>query len=693
MLAGRGTECARLDQLLADAHLGRSAALVLRGEPGIGKSALLEYAAERAEGCLVLRAAGVEWEMELPFAGLHQLCTEMLEGRTRLPAPQRDALATAFGLTSGTQPDRFLVGLALLSLLSDAAEEKPVVCVVDDVQWLDRSSAQLLAFVARRLAAESVVLLFAERDRDGHEELVGLPELQVGGLPDASARTLLASVITAPLDERVRDRILAETRGNPLALLELPRGSPPGGMAGGFGLPRDGSLPGRIEASFRRRVEQLPSATQRLLLVAAADPTGEPTLMVRAARELGLSIEELAPAEADGLLELGLQVAFRHPLLRSAVYRSAPLEARRAAHRALAAATDAELDPDRHAWHRAHSTVGSDEDVASELERSAGRARARGGLAAAAAFLERAAALTADPRVRARRAREAAASKLLAGDPQSALTLLATARAGPLDETERGHASAPPWPDLAGSKTRRRGAAAPGRGGQAARAVRPGSRSRYAFGGDTSRDCRRPAWPGHARRRRGGWGGTSATGGTSQVDLLLDGLAVRFTDGYAASAPALKRALVAIRDEGERGAPSVRWPWVARRVAPDLFADDIWDSIATRGVQLARATGALSVLPLGLNNLANLHCLEGDLDGAAALLDEADAIAAAIGVEPMVFGTIVIGRLSREWRRTRRSCSTRRSPLRSRGARESFSPSLTTHARFFTTGSVATRWP
>ena len=330
---------------LAEARLGQSAVLVLRGEPGIGKSALLEYAAGRAEGCRIIRATGVEWEMELPFAGLHQLCVGLLEGRERLPAPQGDALATAFGLSPGAQPDRFLVGLAALSLLSDAAAEHPLVCLVDDVQWLDRSSAQVLAFVARRLAAESVVLLFAEREPSRLKELAGLPELRVGGLADAPARELLASVITAPVDERVRARILAETHGNPLALLELPREFSAEGFAGGFGLPGDGSLPARIEASFRRRVEQLPSETQRLLLVAAADPTGEPALLVRASEEIGVPIYELSPAEADGLLELGAQVTFRHPLLRSAIYRAAPSDERRAAHQALAAATDPDVRP------------------------------------------------------------------------------------------------------------------------------------------------------------------------------------------------------------------------------------------------------------------------------------------------------------------------------------------------------------
>ena len=397
-LSGRETECARVDRLLAEAQPGRSAVLVLRGEPGIGKSALLEYAAERAEGRRVLRATGVQWEMELPFAGLHQLCAGLLDGLERLPAPQREALATAFGLDSGAQqPDRFLVGLAALSLLSSAAAEQPLICVVDDVQWLDRSSAQVLAFVARRLAAESVVLLFAEREPGGIEELTGLPELGLAGLPDASARKLLASVIAVPVDERVLARILTETRGNPLALLELPRGLSAAALAGGFGLPDDGSLPTRIEASFQRRVQQLPATTQRLLLVAAADPTGEPALLVAAATELGIPTGELTPAEADGLLQIGVQVAFRHPLLRSAIYRAATPDERRAAHRALAEATDPESDRDRRAWHRAHAIAGPDEDVALELEQSAARARARGGLAASAAFLELSAGLTSDP--------------------------------------------------------------------------------------------------------------------------------------------------------------------------------------------------------------------------------------------------------------------------------------------------------
>ena len=363
----------------------------------------------------------------------------LLDGRERLPAPQRDALATAFGLSSGAQPDRFLVGLAVLSLLSDAAEEHPLVCLVDDVQWLDRSSAQVLAFVARRLAAESVVLLFAEREPGGVEELAGLPELRLGGLPDASARELLASV-----DRRSAGRARARPGYSPRRAAIRSRcsscraSSPRRDLAGGFGLPGDGSLPGRIEASFRRRVEQLPAETQRLLLLAAADPTGEPALLVRAVGGASAfrSTSCLLPRRT-GCSELGVQVTFRHPLLRSAIYRAAASDERRAAHRALAAATDPEFDPDRRAWHRAHAIAEPDEDVALELEQSAERARARGGLAAAAAFLERSAALTPDPTRRAHRALEAAASKHLAGASQEALRLIASAAAGPMDPLDR----------------------------------------------------------------------------------------------------------------------------------------------------------------------------------------------------------------------------------------------------------------
>lgn len=425
---------------MAGVRTGPSRALVLRGEAGIGKSALLEYLVQHASGCGIARAASVESEMELAYAGLQQLCAPFLDRLERLPGPQRDALGTAFGLRDGAVPDRFLVGLAVLSLLSHIAERRPLVCIVDDAQWLDAASAHALAFVARRLGAESVGLVFAVLEPSGERNLAGLPELLVGGLDDSSAQELLGTVLTGPLDERVRDRIVAETRGNPLALLELPRGRTPAELAGGFGLLSAPVVRGRIEQSFRERLAPLPPPTRLLLLIAAAEPAGDPVLVWRAAAGLGVGPAAAAPATAAGLVLFGAQVRFDHPLVRSVVYGAGAPEERQRVHRALAEATDAGVDPDRRAWHFAHAAAGLDEDVAAELERSAGRARARGGLAAGAAFHERAVELTPDPGRRAQRALLAARCKHQAGAPDAALRLLAIAQAGPLDEREQAHA-------------------------------------------------------------------------------------------------------------------------------------------------------------------------------------------------------------------------------------------------------------
>jgi len=434
-LRGRRRECEVLDRLLGAVRAGESRALVVRGEPGVGKTALLDYLVEHASGCRVARAVGVQSEMELPFAGVHQLLTPMLNRLERLPGPQLEALRTAFGLGPGAAPDRFLVGLAVLSLLADVAEEYPLVCLVDDAQWLDRASAQVLAFVARRLVAESVGLVFATRVPGG--ELAGLPELTVEGLGEADARALLEAALTGPLDARVRDRIVAESHGNPLALLELPRGVTPAELAGGFALPDAMPLSESIEESFRRRLETLPADTRVLLPVAAADPVGDPVLVWRAAERLGIPAQAVTPAAEAGLLEVGARVRFRHPLVRSAAYRSASLPERQEVHRALAEVTDPKLDPDRRAWHRAQAASGPDEEVAAELAHSAGRAQARGGLAAAAAFLQRSVALTQDPARRADRALAAAQASLYAGAFDAALGLLAAAEAGAVDEFQR----------------------------------------------------------------------------------------------------------------------------------------------------------------------------------------------------------------------------------------------------------------
>ncbi|HEY0812411.1 MAG TPA: ATP-binding protein, partial [Pseudonocardia sp.] len=432
-LRGRQRECAELDRVVDDIRSGRSRVLVVSGDAGIGKTALLDELCDRGSGCRVVRAAGVEAELELPFAALHQLLTPLLEHLPRLPDPQADALGVAFGLRAGGAPDRFLVGLAVLTLLSDAAEERPLICVVDDVQWLDHASRQALVFAARRLMAESVAVVFAVRE-PGAADLAGLPGLELQGLSDRDASALLDSAVTGPLDERVRDRIVAETRGNPLALLELPRGLSPMLMAGGFGLSDAPTVSTMLEDSFVRRLTALPAQTCRLLLVAAAEPLGDPVLLFRAADRLGIDGVMAQPAVAAGLVDIGARVRFGHPLMRSAIYHAASTGERRDAHRVLAEATDPDDDPDRRAWHRARAVAGLDEGVARELERSAGRAQARGGLAAGAAFLERAAELTPEPARRAERALSAASAEHLAGAPEAALRMLAIARAGALDD-------------------------------------------------------------------------------------------------------------------------------------------------------------------------------------------------------------------------------------------------------------------
>jgi AAA ATPase domain len=630
-LLGRRSECAALDQLVASVRAGASRALVLRGEAGVGKSALLEHLAQRATGCAVTRAAGVESEMELAFAGLHQLCAPFVDRLERLPGPQRAALGTAFGLRDAGAPDRFLVGLAVLSLLSDVAEERPLVCLVDDAQWLDASSAQTLAFVARRLGAESVALVFAVREPTDERHLEGLPELVVHGLDDGDARTLLESVVAGPLDERVRDRIVAETRGNPLALLELPHGRSPTELAGGYGL-ADGSAPGRIEQSFRERLARLPPSTRLLLLVAAAEPTGDPALAWRAAAVLGVGAEGAAPAAAAGLVDFGAQVRFRHPLVRSAIYGAAAPEERQLVHRALAEATDADVDPDRRAWHRAQATAGLDEDVAAELEHSAGRARARGGLAAGAAFHERAAELTPDPRRRAQRALAAAQAKHQAGAADAALRLLAMARAGPLDELERARAQLL-HAQITFALTR--GRDAPPLLLEAAKRLEPLdatlARETYldAFAAALSAD--RLVQGGDAREVAAAVLAADWAPSSRACDLLLDGLALLTTEGYTAGAPALKAALRAFRDETLSEEEELPWLWLACHIARALCDDEAWDELTDRQVELARRAGAFALLPVALDDRFTVELFSGRIGVAVSVAAEAEAVVGATG--------------------------------------------------------------
>jgi DNA-binding CsgD family transcriptional regulator len=634
-LLGRRSECAELDQLVATVRAGLSRALVLRGEAGVGKSALLEYLVQHATGCGIARAAGVESEAELAFAGLHQLCAPFVDRLERLPGPQREALGTAFGMRDGDAPDRFLVGLAVLSLLSDVAEERPLVCIVDDAQWLDEASAQALAFVGRRLGAESIGLVFAARNRAGETYLERLPELVIGGLDDEDAQALLETVVAGPLDERVRDRIVAETHGNPLALLELPRGRTSAELAGGFGLdggPDELDAPARIEERFRERLADLPPQTRLVLLVAAAEPVGDPLLLWNAAARLDLDAGAAAPATQADLIEVGPQVRFRHPLVRSAVYASAAPEDRQRVHRALAEATDADLDPDRRAWHLAHATAGLDEDVAAELEQSAGRAGARGGLAAGAAFHERAAQLTLEPRRRAQRALVAAHSKNQAGAPDAALRLLAMAQAGPLDELEQARAQLL-HAQITFATTR--GSDAPPLLLEAAKRLEPLdptlARQTYleAFAAAFSAD--RLVRGGDAREvatavLAGAWEPSS-----NACDLLLDGLARLMCEGYVAGARALKEALRAFQATQASEEEELRWLWLACHIARALGEDVAWDELTARQVELARRVGALSLLPVALDNRFHVELFHGRLAVAISLAAEADAVVDATG--------------------------------------------------------------
>ena len=616
----------------------------LRGDVGAGKSALLDYLAQHASGCEIVRAAGIESEMELAYAGLHQLCAPLLDRLERLPDPQRDALGAAFGLRHGDAPDRFLVGLAVLSLLSDAAEQRPLICIVDDAQWLDAASAQALAFVARRLGAESVGLVFAVREPGPERTFDGLSELFVGGLDDGDARALLATVLTGPLDERVRDRIVAETRGNPLALLWLPRGWTPAELAGGFGLAdAPAALAGRIEESFSARLAPLPPATRLLLLVAAEEPVGDPVLVWRAAAELGIGPDAAASAAAAGLLDFGAQVRFSHPLVRSAVKRAAAQRQRQRVHRALAQATDADLDPDRRAWHRAHATAGLDEDVAAELERSAGRARARGGLAAGAAFHERAVELTPDPRRRAQRALVAARGKHQAGANDAALRLLAVARAGPLEELEQARAGLL-QAQITFAMTR--GRDAPPLLLAAAKQLEPLdprlARETYleAFAAALSAD--RLAHGADAREVATAVLAAAWEPSTRACDMLLDALALVTCQGYAAGAPALKVALRAFRDARLAEEEELRWLWLACRIARALADDEAWDELTARHLDLARSAGAFSALPVALTDRVLVELFLGKLGVAMSLAAESDAVIEATGSHLTLRTSIVL---------------------------------------------------
>ncbi|HET7190179.1 MAG TPA: LuxR family transcriptional regulator [Gemmatimonadaceae bacterium] len=634
VLHGRRMECEELDRLLASVQEGHSRVLVVRGEAGVGKTAMLSYLAERASDFRIVRATGVESEMELAFAGVHQLCAPLLGRLTRLPVPHGDAVRTAFGLSAGHAPDLFLVGLGVLGLLADVAGDGPLLCLVEDTQWLDRASAQVLGFVARRLLAEPVAMIFAIRSSNGESELRNIPVMVLDGLSETDALALLGAATPGRLDERVRDRIVAEANGNPLALLELPKGLTAAKLAGGFGRPDARPVANRVEQSFLHRVRALPVETQRFLLAAAADPVGDAPLLWRAAEVLGINVDAAMPAVADGLIELGARVRFRHPLARSAAYRAAAVRKRREIHRALAEVTDASVDPDRRAWHRAQASLEPDETVASELERSADRAQGRGGIAAAAAFLERATNLTPDPSQRGVRALAAAQAKFAAGDANAAHELLAAAEISPLDDLQRAR--------LIRLRARiafaeRRGSDAPQRLLDAARGLEgldnAMAHATYLeafaaaiFAGRLSgpigirqvAEAARTAPPAKVSHR--------------PTDLLMHGLATRFLDGYAASVPALRRALQAIAAEEGDGEKELRWMWLTSPIAFEVWDEAAWDQLTLKAIAVSRASGALADLRVALAYRAGVSILTGDFATASVLLEESDAISSATGL-------------------------------------------------------------
>jgi len=642
-LLGRADQCAVLDVLVSDVRGGQSRSLVLRGEAGIGKTALLGYLIEFAADMRVVRAAGVESEMELAYASLHQVSAPLLGLLETLPAPQRQALEIVFGLSAGPPPDRFLVALGVLSLFSQVAEERPLLCVIDDAQWLDHASALTLAFVARRLLAEPVGIVFAAREPG--DELQHVSELEVRGLGHDDARALLASAVRFKLDGRVRERIIAEVRGNPLALLELPRGLTATQLAGGFGLPTSEGIAGRIELSFVRRIDALSDDARRLLLLAAAEPLGDPLLLWRAAERLDLDPTAADAGQAEGLLAVGEQVTFRHPLVRSAAYRSATTGERQAVHLALAEATDRETDADRRAWHLAAAAAVPDEDVALELEHSAGRAQARGGLAAAAAFLQRAVVLTEDPARRVDRALAAAHACLGAGAIDAARGLLGSAEVGSLDELQRARL------DL----LRAEAAYSESRGSEAPALLLRAAKTLDTLDPRLARETYLDAWSAalFAGRLAGPGSGLQHVSGESLAasrrdgprrpsDLLLEGFSLAFTDGRSVAVPVLEQAARAFAGSDVSIEEVLRWGWLATAAAVMAWDYDTCLAISSRGVELARDAGALTVLAVSVNVLAQAVVLGGAFGQAAQFVAEANSVTEATGTQVAPYGALVL---------------------------------------------------
>jgi DNA-binding CsgD family transcriptional regulator len=631
------SERATLDRLLQAALRGQGTALVVRGEPGLGKTTLVKHVIESVSGFRLVTLSGIEAEQDLSFAGLHRLCAPMLDGLGRLPHPQREALAVAFGERPGVAADRFFLGLAVLGLIAVVGADQPLVLVVDDAQWLDPPSRQVLAFVARRLPPQPVAVVFTASEPI--EELEGLPELVLRNLTDAEAHALLAAVVPGPLDPKVRDRFLAESQGNPRTLLDLACSLPPERLAGGLGLPAAPAPVDLLTSRLRSQLGGLPVQVRRLLLVAAADPEGDPTLLSRAAARLDIGAGAIDEARSLGLLGFGSCIAFRQPVMRSVVYHGASPDERRCVHRALADAIDPQAARDLRAWHQAHATRARDEDVAHELERSADRARARGGLAAMAALLERSADLTPEPVRRAQRVLAAAQAAFDAGSLGAAAELVASTSAGPLDEFGRAGLR----------RLRAKLAVAMRRAPDAPASLLDAATTLERFDVRLARDTYLDAFEATMlvgqpdtddRLTDIAAAAVAAPPAESPVaaDLLLDGLAMLFTEDCELAAPTLRRAVDALSTTGD-----VRWGGLASRAAAELLDADAMVELATRSVGVARDTGALAHLPTALDHLAAVHVQAGEFGLAARLIEEARAISTATGQAPVTCASLVLG--------------------------------------------------
>ncbi|MEU4556943.1 AAA family ATPase [Actinoplanes sp. NPDC023936] len=649
---GRHHERAVLRELVEGARGATGDAILVTGPAGIGKTALVaETIAEVTGGVRVLQTAGAQYEMELPFAALQQLLQPLVGGIESLPEPQARAVASALGTGETVSPATVLVALGTLNLLTWAARERPVICVVDDTHWLDDASSQVLAFVVRRLSGAAVSVIFMAREPLTSDALSGVTVLRLRGLEDADARTLLRTGLRAPLDPRVRDRILAEAQGNPLALLELPRSADLGALAGGFGVPGTARLPRTLEVGFQDRLERLPAQARRFLLVASADPTGDPVVVWRAARHLGLDPVAASHGVDAGLIQIDIRIRFRHPLVRSAIYESATVDDRRAVHDALAVATDPLVDPERRAWHAAQAAAEPDEQLADELERLANRARSRGGLAASGAFLEQAAALTPDTGSQARRLLAAARARHECGDFGRALRLVAAAEATVQDPVLQARAQV-----VRARVAFDRGRDEPAVRGliAAARAIGPFD---VLFGRDVLFDALAAAT---LMGRFATWSLTLDLAEavrdlpvdderTRPLDRLLDPLIACISGGKAdpgAIRPVLAHYLEYGSKAGQADRAVERFDigelWLACQAAQDIWDDQIFIALSRQQLDYARDNGALAGMPIALTHRALSLIHEGRFPPAQRLVDEGYAISAEIGAPRMAFVDMAI---------------------------------------------------